>query len=78
MYEITHLGEGKTINYSPCQVVIKDLKDPIHVSTNKFVDDITRLYNFDNFELSSIPLVCIAHNDGMRKLWNGIFVHISY
>jgi hypothetical protein len=31
MYHITHSGEGKTIEFSPHQVVIKDLKYPKHV-----------------------------------------------
>jgi hypothetical protein len=31
VYQITHSGEGKTIEFSPHQVVIKDLKDPQHV-----------------------------------------------
>jgi hypothetical protein len=31
IYQITHSGEGKTIEFSPHQVVIKDLKDPKHV-----------------------------------------------
>jgi hypothetical protein len=31
VYQITHSGEGKTIDFSPHQVVIKDLKDPKHV-----------------------------------------------
>ena len=31
VYQITHSGEGKTVEFSPHQVVIKDLKDPKHV-----------------------------------------------
>jgi hypothetical protein len=33
IYRITHLGEGKTIEFSHHQVVIKDLKNPKHVLT---------------------------------------------
>jgi hypothetical protein len=29
--QITHSGEGKTVEFSPHQVVIKDLKYPKHV-----------------------------------------------
>jgi hypothetical protein len=49
IYQIIHLGEGKTIEFSPNQVVIKDLKYPMHVLTTRIVDDITRLYKFDKF-----------------------------
>jgi hypothetical protein len=31
VYQITHSSEGKIIEFSPHQVVIKDLKDPKHV-----------------------------------------------
>ena len=48
VYQITHSGEGKTIEFSPHQVVIKDLKYPKHVLATGIVDDITRLYKFDN------------------------------
>jgi hypothetical protein len=49
IYQITHSGEGKTIEFSPHQVVIKDIKYPHHVLATIIVDDITRLYMFDNF-----------------------------
>jgi hypothetical protein len=49
VYQITHLGEGKAVEFSPHQVVIKDLKDPNHVLATGIKDDITRLYKFDNF-----------------------------
>jgi hypothetical protein len=43
-YRITHSGEGKTVEFSPHQVVINDLKYPQHVLATRIVDDITRLY----------------------------------
>jgi hypothetical protein len=67
VYQITHSGEGKTVDFSPHQVVIKDLKDPQHVLATGIVDDITRLYKFDNFGSSSFPLVSVAYNDDLRK-----------
>jgi hypothetical protein len=41
MYQITHSGEGKIVEFSCHQVIIKDLKDPKHVLTTGIVDDIT-------------------------------------
>jgi hypothetical protein len=49
LYQITHSGEGKTVEFSPHEVVIKDIKDPKHILTTGIVDDITTLYKFDNF-----------------------------
>jgi hypothetical protein len=49
VYQITHSGEGKTVEFSPHQVAIKDLNDPQHILATGIVDDITRLYKFENF-----------------------------
>jgi hypothetical protein len=49
VYQITHSGEGKIAEFSPHQFVIEDLKYPNHVLPIGIVDDITRLYKFDNF-----------------------------
>jgi hypothetical protein len=78
VYQITHSGEGKTIEFSPHQVVIKDLKDPKHVLATRIVDDITKLYNFDNFGLSSFSSVFVAHSDDLSKLWHERFGHLNY
>jgi hypothetical protein len=68
VYQITHSGERKTIEFSPHQVVIKDPKDPKHVLATGIVDDITRLYKFDNFGSSSFLSVFVTHCDDLSKL----------
>ena len=78
VYKITHLGEGKMVEFSPHQVVIKDLKYPKHVLATGIDDDITRLYKFDKFGSSSFPSVFDAHSDDLRKLWHGRFGHLNY
>jgi hypothetical protein len=78
IYQITHSGEGKIIEFSPHQVVIKDLKDPKHVLATGIVDDITRLYKFDNFGSSSFSSVFVAHTDDLSKLWHEWFGHLNY
>jgi hypothetical protein len=78
VYQITHSGEGKTVEFSPHQVVIKDLKDPNHVLATRIVDDITRLYKFDNFGSSSFSSVFVAHSDDLSKLWHERFGHLNY
>jgi hypothetical protein len=70
VYQITHLGEGKTVEFSPDQVVIKDLKDPKHVLAAGIVDDITRLYKFDNFGSSTFSSVFVSHSNDLSKLWH--------
>jgi transposase InsO family protein len=78
VYQITHSGEGKTVEFSPHQVVIKDLKDPKHVLATGIADDITRLYKFDNFGSSAFSSVFVAHSDDLSKLWHERFGHLNY
>ena len=78
VYQITHSGEGKIVEFSPHDVVIKDLKDPRHILATGIADDSTRLYNFDNFGSSCLPSVFVAHNDEVRKLWHERFGHLNY
>ena len=78
VYQITHSGEGKTIEFSPHQVVIKDLKDPKHVLATIIVDDITKLYKFDNFGSSSFSSVFVAHSNDLSKFWHERFDHLNY
>jgi hypothetical protein len=42
------------------------------------VDDITKLYKFDNFGSSTFPLVFVAHSDDLIKLWHERFGHLNY
>ena len=78
VYQITHSGEGKTIEFTPHQVVIKDLKDPRHILAIGSVDDITRLYKFGNFLSYSLPLVFVAHSDEVSNIWHKLSGHINY
>ena len=78
VYQITHFGEGKTVMFTPHQVLIKDFKDPQHVLYMGIVDDITRLYKFNNFGSSPFPSVFVAHSDNLRKLWHERFGHLNY
>ena len=43
VYQITHLGEGKSVLFTPHQVVIQDLKDTQHIIATRSVNDIMRL-----------------------------------
>jgi hypothetical protein len=78
VYQITQSGEGKTIEFSPHQVVIKDLKYTKHVLATGIVDDITRLYKFDNFGSSYFSSVFVSHSDDLSKIWHERFGHLNY
>jgi hypothetical protein len=70
IYQITHSGEGKSVLFTPHQVLVQNLKDPQHIVATRSVDDITRLYKFENFRSSSLPLVFFDHSDDVRRLWH--------
>jgi hypothetical protein len=78
VYQITHSGEGKTVEFSPHQVAIKALKYHNHFLAPEIVDDITRLYKFENFGLSSFPSVFFSHSYDLRKLWHEKFGPLNY
>ena len=78
VYQITHSGEGKTVMFTPHQAVIKDLKYPQHVLATRIVDDINRLYKFNNFGSSPFPSIFVAHSDNLSKLWHERIGHLNY
>eukprot|EP00253_Pinus_taeda_P028485 PITA_28485 len=78
VYQISHSGEGKIVEFSPQDVVIKDLKDPRQILATSIANDSTRLYKFHNFGSSNLPSVFVAHNDEVSKLWHERFGHLSY
>ena len=78
VFQITHSGEGKTVEFSPHDVVIKDLRDPRHILAIGIVDDSIRLHKFDNFGSSCLPFGFVAHNDEVIKLWHERFGHLNY
>ena len=73
MYQITHLGEGKSVFLTPYQVVIRDQKYPRNVLAIGSINDITRLYKFDNFGSSSLPSVFVTRSDKVSQ-----FGHLNY
>jgi hypothetical protein len=78
VYQITHLGEGKTIEFAPHQVVIKDMKYLKHVLTTRIVDDIIRLCKFDKFQSSYSPSVFFSHRSDLSKKFHEWFGHLNY
>ena len=78
VYQIIHSDEGKTITFTPHQVVIKDFKIPQNILATGIVDDITRLYKFNNFGSSPFPSIFVAHSDNLSKLWHERFAHFNY
>ena len=69
--------KGK-VEFSPHDVVIKDLKHPKHISAIGIADDSTRLYKFDNLSSSCIPSIFVCHNNEVSKVWHEQVGHLNY
>ena len=54
VYQIAHWGEGKTVTFTPHQVVIKDFKNTQNVLATGTVDDITPLYKFNHYHFFQV------------------------
>ena len=53
-------------------------KKPRHVLATTIVDVITKLYNFDDFESSTLPLSFATQSDEVRNIWHEWFDHLNY
>ena len=78
VYQINHSSEGKIVMFTTHELVIKDFKYPQNVLATRTVDDITRLYKFNNFKSSPFPSVFVSHSDNLNKLWHERFGHLKY
>lgn len=79
IYQIFHSGFSKTVEFSPHDVVIRDLHDPDLVVAIGSVDSASHLYRFDGFESSNtVGSSLIAHADSVSRLWHKCFGHVNY
>lgn len=77
IYQICHSGNGKIVEFSPNEVVIRELHEPAVVLAIGQVDHASRLYKFVCFEPSSASSF-IARADSLSKLWHERFRHLNY
>ena len=79
IYQIFHSSSGKTIEFSPHDVVIRDLHDPEMIVATRSADYASCLYRFNGFESSDDTRSCyVIHVDLVSKLWHEHFGHVNY
>jgi hypothetical protein len=79
IYHLFHSGSGKTVEFSPHDVVIQDLHDSDMIVATGSVDTASRLYRFDGFESSNgTGSYLIAHVDLVSRLWHEQLGHVNY
>ena len=77
VYQITHLGEGMRVQFSPYSIEIRML----HIDTTIIVGRAYcqfRLYTFLNFVPNISLAALLTHSDGVSKLWHERFGHLNY
>ena len=77
IYQITHYGCGKKVEFLPDTVVVKNLKDDSMVVVGKENHE-TRLYSFSHFVSKSTSLAFLTHSNTQSKLWHERFGHLNY
>ena len=76
IYQICHSGDRKIVEFSPNNVVVRDLQDPDTIVSHGQVDHGSRLYRFVGFETSSGQSF-IAHADSLSRLWHERYGHLN-
>ena len=79
IYQICHSGSGKTVDFSPHDVVIRDLHDSKLIVATESVDSASHLYKFDGFESSDdTGSRLVTHANSISRLWHEHLGHVSY
>ena len=79
IFQICHSGSRKIVEFSPHDVVIRDLHHPNLIVAIGSVDLQSHLYHFDGFESSdSTGVSLVAHADTVSKLWHERLGHVNY
>jgi hypothetical protein len=77
IYQICHSSNGKTINLSPNDVIIRELQNSDIVVASGKAYHSSRLYKYATFE-SSLGSSFIAHVDALSRIWHERLGHLNY
>ena len=77
IYQITHYGDGKKVEFLPDSVVVKEIKDDALVAVGQ-ANHNTRLYSFSHFVPKSPSTILLTHSNSKSKLWHEWFGHLNY
>ena len=77
VYQITHIGKGMRVQFTPNSVEIKELHSDTTLAMGKANHHET-LYTFSHFAPEISPIALLTHSDGVSKLWHERFGHLNY
>jgi hypothetical protein len=76
VYQITHLGSGKNVEFTPDSMAIFEMKSNSKVTVGE-VNHQSRLYTFSKF-FETYSYVILAHADDCSILWHETFGHLNF
>jgi hypothetical protein len=77
VYQITHSGTGKRVEFTPDSVTISDMHDNSMIVVGE-VNHQSRLYTFSKFIAKSDYSLLLMHVDDTSRLWHEIFDHLNF
>ena len=76
VYQITHSGIGKRVEFTPDAVNIFDIQSNSKVATGE-VNHKSRLYTFSEF-IEPDSALLLTHADDSSRLWHERFGHLNF
>ena len=77
IYQITHLGSVKKVEFTPRLVIIYDLLDGSKIAIGE-VNHHSRLYTFSHFTHKSNYVYIIKHANEETSLWHARFGNMNF
>ncbi|KAH9291033.1 hypothetical protein KI387_044162 [Taxus chinensis] len=77
VYQMTHTGTGKRVEFTPDSVSIYDMQDNSKIVVGK-VNHQSHLYTFSNFVSKSDSTLLLTHENDESIIWHERFGHLNF
>jgi hypothetical protein len=77
IYQITHSGTGKRVEFTPDSITISDMHDNSMIVVGE-VNHQSHLYTFSKFIAKYDSSLLLMHVDDTSRLWHEIFNHMNF
>ena len=77
IYQITHSGSGRKVEFTPDSIVITEISTSSQLA-HGIADQGSRLYFFSHFVPKYIIIVFLSQSNDIIRLWHEIFGHLNY
>ena len=77
IYQITHIGLGKRVEFAPDSVEIRELHNDSTIAIGRASHQ-SRLYLFSHFVPDPPSSIFLTHSNNVGKLWHEWFGHLNF